>query len=187
MKKKFDLGLFHGRFNPINLGMQQIIDKMLAECNKVIILVGNGQAMRTEINPFTVLERVELIKKIYGNNKRVIIGFYPDPQGSPEKPDYNKVTREQCKFMGDWILGFCKFFTNKTPDAVYGGPEMKLDWFYTNPKIKKIEVPRDESLSGIVKAYDYLKRGNKKEWMEVTDKRLHSEYERLRKIVLSIN
>ena len=92
---KYNIGLFHGRFEHVHKGHQKIIDRMLKECKKSIILVGNCQALRTERNPFTILERINLIKKIYGNKNNLIIGFFPDLPNVPKsKKEYENWEKE---------------------------------------------------------------------------------------------
>lgn len=176
---KYNLGLFHGRFEHIHKGHQKIIDRMLKECKKSVLLVGNCQALRTEKNPFTIIERINLIKKIYGNKRNVILGFFPDLPNVPK-------SKKEYKEWGDWILSFCEYHSGSFPNVVYSGDEAKTELLYGKKKIKLIKIPREELLISATKIKDLLRQNKRKEWNSITDKKIHSEYDRLRKIVLSI-
>jgi len=178
--KKYKLGLFHGRFEHIHKGHQKIIDQMLDECEQAVLLIGNCQAQRTAKNPFTILERINLVKKIYGNKKNLLIGFFPDlPEVPKTKKDYEK--------WGDWIISFCKYYVNDIPDVVYSGSEAKTEWLYAKYKIKLAKIQREELPISATKTKDLLKENNKDEWETIADKKIHSEYDRLRNIVLSVS
>jgi len=176
---KYELGLLHGRFEHIHKGHQKIIDRMLKECKKCVLLVGNCQALRTKKNPFTILERISLIKKIYGNKKNLIIGFFPDLPNVPK-------VRKEYERWGEWILGFCNYYTGSSPNAVYSGDEAKTGWLYRRKKIKLIKIPREELPISATKIKDLLKQNKKEDWKSITNNKIHSEYDKLRKIVLSI-
>jgi len=176
---KYNLGLFHGRFEHIHKGHQKIINQMLKECKKCVLLVGNCQALRTEKNPFTILERINLIRKVYKNKKNFIVGFFPDLPYVPK-------TRKQYEKWGDWILGFCNYYAGASPNVVYSGDEAKTELLYGKKKIKLVKIPREELPISATKIKDLLKQNKKTEWKSITDKKIHSEYNKLRKIVLSI-
>ncbi len=187
MKKKFDLGLYTGRFNSIHLGHQSIIDRMLMECNVVLILVGNCQAQRTKENPLNVLERVSLIKRIYGKNKRVIIGFYPDLPNKPETPDYSTLTKKEAKIWGDWILLFCKYYAGKIPNAIYSGSEAKIELFYPDDLIEKVKVDNSLIKISATELKDFLLQDKKGEWENWVSNKIYEDYELIRKAVLESN
>lgn len=175
---KYNLGLFHGRFEHIHKGHQEIIDQMLKECQKVILLVGNCQAQRTRKNPFTILERIELINKVYGKRKNLFVGFFPDRPKVPK-------TKKEYSEWGDWIISFCKYYGFKVPNVVYSGEEAKTDWLYSKYKIKKIKVSRKEIPISSTKIKELFKKNEIMEWKDITDKKIHPDYNRLRKIFLS--
>jgi len=180
MAKKYQLGLFHGRFQHIHLGHQKIIDQMLDECEQGVLLVGNCQAQRTARNPFTVLERLNLIKRVYGDRKDLIIGYFPDLPKAPE-------TEEEYSQWGDWILEFAKFWTNRLPNVVYGGDETKLEWLYKNHlgKIELVKVRRKELLISATDLKELIRQNKEDEWKNSVDPKLHDQYQRLREIVSS--
>jgi nicotinamide-nucleotide adenylyltransferase len=55
--------LFPGRFQPFHLGHLAAVEWLLDKYNEVIILIGSGQESHTIYNPFTVGERLLMIKE----------------------------------------------------------------------------------------------------------------------------
>jgi cytidyltransferase-like protein len=45
--KKYKLGMYLGRFQPFHNGHKAIVDKMLEECEEVVIVVGSADKMGT--------------------------------------------------------------------------------------------------------------------------------------------
>lgn len=57
--------LFIGRWQPFHLGHKHIIDKALAQGKNVAIAVRDTEL--SEKNPYTVEQRIEMIRRVYGN------------------------------------------------------------------------------------------------------------------------
>ncbi|MCW1296631.1 MAG: nicotinamide-nucleotide adenylyltransferase [Candidatus Parvarchaeota archaeon] len=55
--------LFVGRFQPFHYGHLEAIKNILKECDEVIIVVGSSQFKNTIENPFSAMERIEMIKR----------------------------------------------------------------------------------------------------------------------------
>ena len=71
--------LFIGRWQPFHKGHKALIDTVLGEGEKVLIAI-----RETEIdhkNPYSVEERIEMIREIYPDEKRVRIIHIPDIKG----------------------------------------------------------------------------------------------------------
>lgn len=69
-------GLFVGRFQPFHNGHKHVIDTALKLFDKVIVVVGSHNSPRTPKNPFTVDERIQMIRSVYDtheNNKIICI------------------------------------------------------------------------------------------------------------------
>lgn len=69
---KYDLTVFIGRFQPLHLGHQAVIERALSFSKKVLILVGSANASRSPRNPLTVGERIELISSMYPTDKLIL-------------------------------------------------------------------------------------------------------------------
>ena len=75
MSKRHDALVFIGRFSPLHLGHEAVIDKAIS-LGPVIVLVGSAFGPRNLRNPWTFEERKAMIKAKYGD--RVIVKPLPD-------------------------------------------------------------------------------------------------------------
>lgn len=62
---KYDLLVFIGRFQPLHLGHQEVIERARKLAKNVLVLVGSAGVARSVRNPFTYKERSQLIRNIY--------------------------------------------------------------------------------------------------------------------------
>jgi bifunctional NMN adenylyltransferase/nudix hydrolase len=54
---KYDFAVFIGRFQPLHIGHQHVIDRALKSAEHVVVLVGSADSSRSIRNPFTYAER----------------------------------------------------------------------------------------------------------------------------------
>jgi nicotinamide-nucleotide adenylyltransferase len=54
--------LFVGRFQPFHYGHLHAIEKILEECDELVLVVGSAQMSHEHDNPFTAGERIEMIR-----------------------------------------------------------------------------------------------------------------------------
>ena len=64
---EYDLLVFVGRFQPLHLGHQRVIDIALQKSRRVLVLVGSSWSPRRPRNPFTFEERRKMIRTAYSN------------------------------------------------------------------------------------------------------------------------
>ena len=79
--KPFDLLVFVGRFQPLHIGHQAVIDSALERAGTVLLLVGSSNRARSLRNPFSFPEREEMIGKVYPyevNTERLVLRELPD-------------------------------------------------------------------------------------------------------------
>ena len=62
-----DLCVFIGRFSPLHKGHQSVIQKGLDSAAKMLVLVGSAFEARSYRNPFTVVERMKMIRSTFNN------------------------------------------------------------------------------------------------------------------------
>lgn len=133
---KYKCGLYVGRFQPIHIGHENIIRKMLEECNFVIVAIGSAQEHNTPRNPFSFYERKDLITNVFYreviSGKLIII-----PLKDRENPSNDAS-------WGDYVFDKVKWFTNEKPDVVYEGEETERNTWYDNQNVEIIRVPRTE-------------------------------------------
>lgn len=60
--KKFNTGLFIGRFQPFHLGHMHALEIASASCKKLVIGIGSSQEAGTEKNPLSAAARIKIIK-----------------------------------------------------------------------------------------------------------------------------
>jgi bifunctional NMN adenylyltransferase/nudix hydrolase len=66
MSKKYDTLVLIGRFQPLHNAHLEIIKRSTALCDKLIIITGSAAQPRTYKNPFTSVERAQMIKAATG-------------------------------------------------------------------------------------------------------------------------
>ena len=60
-------GILIGRFQPLHLAHQSIINEILHDGLIPIIFIGSSDADKSEKNPFSYIERAQMIHEVYGN------------------------------------------------------------------------------------------------------------------------
>jgi cytidyltransferase-like protein len=172
-KKPFELGVTVGRFQTFHTGHRYMIEKALAVCGEVGILVGSSQESGTYKNPFSYNTRERILKKIFGDRVRI----YPLPDigvGNNSK-------------WGDYVLENIKDKFGKSPDLLVSGKEdRRLDWFDSveGVTIAELYVPKIINISAS-EMRDFFVNDDFENWKRFTDEALWDEYESLRAEVMS--
>lgn len=73
----FDYTVFIGRFQPCHKGHLKVIRQALDQSHKLIILVGSANRVRDIRNPFSYVERVQMIESCLTLSERSRIFFHP--------------------------------------------------------------------------------------------------------------
>jgi len=73
IEKRMDYAVFIGRFQPMHIGHEQVINTALGVANRVIIIIGSANRSRTPKNPWTVQERADMIRSVFPDTDRVRI------------------------------------------------------------------------------------------------------------------
>lgn len=63
--KKYDLAVFIGRFEPLTLGHEKVIQEALKQADAVAILIGSAGGNRSHRNPWLYSERQEMLRKAF--------------------------------------------------------------------------------------------------------------------------
>lgn len=133
---KYKCGLYIGRFQPIHIGHESVIRKMLDECEQIIIVIGSAQESGTERNPFTFEQRADLITNVFYReclNGRISI--------IPLRDRYQPANDAS---WGDYVFQNVWDITHRVPDAVYEGEEEERNTWYDNLDVDIVKVPRSE-------------------------------------------
>ncbi len=66
------VGLMVGRFQPLHRGHLKSINRMIQDCETAIICLGSAQKSREEYDPYTVEERMQMLKNVYGDRIKIV-------------------------------------------------------------------------------------------------------------------
>lgn len=130
---KHKCGLYIGRFQPLHIGHTHIINKMLDECEIVIVGVGSAQESGTERNPFDFATRSRWIVETFGSRKNHILHVIPIPDREHPSNDSS---------WGDYVFAKVKEWCDLTPDVIYEGEESERTHWYDNLNVETIKVSR---------------------------------------------
>ena len=171
-KKPFEFGLLVGRFQMLHLGHEDMIGKALGCCRKVGILIGSSNESGTWQNPFSYEVRKEIIEKIYGN--QVVIAPLPDIH-------VGNVPR-----WGEYVLEEAEKAFGRLPDLFITGKEVRRESWFNGPTgigLAELEIPKTIEISAS-ELREMLLSGDEENWKKFTDEAIHSEFDRLRKLVV---
>jgi nicotinamide-nucleotide adenylyltransferase len=169
------IGMVVGRFQIFHKGHEKVINEALKHCNTLLIFIGSSQESRTKRNPFTYWERLQMIRKVYPNGKRIVIAPLPDMTNELD------ITHE----WGKYVLKHAIQIIGRKPDViVYGNEESRQGWFAPEDVdgILEIKVPRPANAISATSIREYIKIGNP-EWMFKVNKALLKDYEAFKKYI----
>lgn len=175
-KKAFKRGLIIGRFAPIQLGHNKLIDIGLELCESTLVLVGSAQESGTLRNPYDIETRISIIKKSH-----------------PEIPDdvlmirgINDLKNELNNDLswGNYVKSEVIRHQGHFSDlAIYGNDPVKRSWFAPN-ELAELYIPRDEISATYVRGLMVI--NNELEWQKTTSPLIHDMYDELREKLMSV-
>lgn len=131
--KKYKCGLYVGRFQPLHIGHTHIIDKMLDECEVVIVAVGSAQESGTQRNPFDFATRSQWIVETFSTRRNHILHVVPIPDREHPSNDAS---------WGIYLLDKVWSETHIIPDVIYEGEEEERIHWYDYLDVVVAKVPR---------------------------------------------
>jgi len=69
---KTRVGMMVGRFQPLHRGHLKSINRIIEDCETAIICLGSAQKSREEHDPYTVEERMQMLKNVYGDRIKIV-------------------------------------------------------------------------------------------------------------------
>ncbi|AXH72854.1 MAG: bifunctional nicotinamide mononucleotide [Caudoviricetes sp.] len=101
MKKKYDIVVYIGRFQPFTKnGHDRVVKAALTYGNKLVMGIGSSNKERSEKNPFSYYERCNIIKKVT-NNDNILFRPLDDYESDDEWIENVKFQIEQaCVTIG---------------------------------------------------------------------------------------
>lgn len=169
--KMFHTGLAIMRAQPPHIGHIKLIRRMLRECEKAIIVLGSVQEQGTDRNPYSYIQRKEMLQKVFAATadapRLKILGMF----------DINNPTQWGA-FVMDFLKEACPGET--LPDVYYAGSEYDAQWFRDIFDKIQIENRIDYDfpyVSGSM-VRDMIKIGDKR-WHDFVPKEIHAMIEEL--------
>jgi bifunctional NMN adenylyltransferase/nudix hydrolase len=180
--KPFKFGFIVGRFHHIHIGHEKLIDFGLKMCDQLLVMVGSSQESGTLRNPFDVIYRIELIRKVYGNNLK--IGYLPDLTNE------NDITYEWGKFVLQHVRQWAVIHgIEGQPDVtIYGNDENRANWYDPNDikNMSQLIVPRAEINISATALREAVVRNHKAKWEAFVNPKLRNEYLEIRRRLLQV-
>ncbi len=171
--KPFRFGLIVGRFQTLHIGHEDMINKAIAVCERVGILVGSSEESGNFANPFTYGQRAEMLCTVFGER----ISVYPLPD----------IFAESCSEWGDYVLDTAYAGFGMYPDLFVSGVEpRRSEWFAGKHGINVAElyIPKTINISA-ASMREYLVNDSFDEWKKYTPSLLWNGYSEMRKAVLA--
>ena len=154
--KKYDIAIFIGRFSPFHIGHKAIIDIALESVDHVAIAIGSANAPRSYRNPFTTIEREQMIRGAYTKeqNRRIYIRGVEDSM-------YNDVAWiERIQAFVASVIDQVKFLNPEKNDFKIAliGHEKDHTSFYLKlfPQWESIAVPNISNINSTDIRNDYF-------------------------------
>lgn len=128
----YKTGLLVGRFQPFHIGHYSVLERALAECEKVIVILGSAQESRVPHNPLTSAERQSLIEASFPYDKNRLI-FIPVKDRSTVVND---------KSWGEYLFDIIMQNGYALPEVVYEGKEAIRTHWYDTLTIDVVQLSR---------------------------------------------
>ena len=179
MEKLYKNGLVIGRFAPLHIGHNKLINESIKRCEKTLVLVGSAQESGTLRNPLPLNMRINLIRQSYPGipAQALLIRGINDLKNELNNDfSWGKyVKKEVVKCLG--------VFTDL---IIYGNDPKKRTWFNPSdiPETYELFVPRDEISGTYVRGLIVI--NDEAEWKKVTIPYIHNMYDEIRNQIMSI-
>jgi len=179
MEKIFKLGLVIGRLNHMHSGHKRIIDISKNLSEKTLVFIGSSQENGTLRNPFKLETRKNLIEKVYGNDKSIIVAELKDLSN-----EYS------INFdWGKYVLDNVEKVIGKKPDFLITGNDDSRKGWYDEKDVEEISemiVSRKVVEISGTDLRGYLLTGNKTVWTEFMPEELKGSFDDLREELISV-
>lgn len=175
----YDSGLIVGRFQTFHKGHQSLVETGLKLCDRVIILVGSAQESGTDRNPFNIATRIDVIRSVYDDERRVSVYALPDLTNE------NDISHE----WGKYLLQEVDRYLYKSPELmIYGNDEARSRWFDPEDIRQTAEfiIPRSRLPISATMLRRMMVNDQRREWMKWVDPKMHKMYDRLRAELMSV-
>lgn len=176
MKKTFETGFFLGRMQPIHLFHEELIKTGLQICENMIVTIGSAQESGTLRNPLSIELRMKLARKIFDDRVHII-------------PLTDMTNERDVTFgWGDYLIEHIITATGKSPDLmIYGNEESRQGWFRPGvfESMAHLMFSRPKGGLSSTQLREMIAAGDKKGWKQVTNPKIHNDFEEIRHAILT--
>ena len=117
------IGLIVGRFQPFHNGHADTVNNIIQDCSVVIIGLGSAQLSRERHNPWTVDERKEMLRNVYGDRIRVV----PLKDLNASTPaEWTNYVIEKAANIG--LPAPTDYYTGSVTDGIWYRDHFAADW-----------------------------------------------------------
>ena len=175
-KKAFKRGLIIGRFAPIQIGHNKLIEIGLELCESTLVLIGSAQESGTLRNPYDLKTRIDIIKKSYPGVPDDVLMI----RGINDLKNELNNDLSWGNYVKSEVIRHQGHFSDL---AIYGNDPVKRSWFEPN-ELAELYVPRSEISATYVRGLMII--DNELEWQKETSPLIHNMYNELRKKLMNV-
>ena len=179
MEKLYKNGLVIGRFDPVHIGHNKLINESLKRCERTLVLVGSAQESGTLRNPLPLSMRIRLIRQAHPGipEQALLIKGINDLK--------NELNNDFSwgDFVKSEVIRHLGVFTDL---IIYGNDPVKRTWFDPEeiPETYELFVPRDKTSGTYVRGLIVINNGS--EWRKVSAPYIHNMYDEIRSMIMSL-
>lgn len=164
MSKPYKLGFAVGRFQGFHMGHYEMIQKGIELCDKFIVLIGSSQEQCTIKNPFSYLERAEILRMVFEDK----IEIYPIQDIAVGE------NNEWGKYLFDTVLIHSN---EKEPELYITGTEIiRDDWFNgLDINFDMLAISKTQKINGTAMR-NYLLNKDFESWKQYAPKALWDKF-----------
>lgn len=175
-KKTFKRGLIIGRFAPIQIGHEKLINIGLEFCESTLVLVGSAQESGTLRNPYDIETRIDIIKKSHPEIPEDVLMI----RGIKDLKNELNNDLSWGNYVKSEVIRHQGHFSDL---AIYGNDSVKRSWFKSN-ELAELYVPRDEISATYVRGLMLI--NDELEWQKTTAPLIHNMYNELRRKLINV-
>ena len=179
MKRLYKNGLVIGRFDPVHIGHNKLINESLKRCERTLVLVGSAQESGTLRNPLPLNMRIKLIQQSYpGIPEQTLL-----IRGINDLKNELNNNFSWGDFVKSEVIHHLGVFTDL---IIYGNDPIKRTWFNPDeiPETYELFIPRDKTSGTYVRGLIVI--NNETEWRKVSAPYIHSMYGEIREMIMSV-
>ena len=178
--KLYNLGMIIGRFQMLHKGHVAMVKHALEFCDQVVVYIGSSQEQRTETNPFSYKERVEMFERAFVAEclcKKLIIRPLPDiGVGNNDS-------------WGTYVLNTFDSEFHRLPDLYVTGCEKERASWFTNdisPNTDELRLTRKNINVSGTGCRQALLANDYKQWCKMVPYELFDKFEEYQNILKEV-